>query len=371
MAGRGLDFVNQDSHSSPGPSRPARSVPPLTHKLLLLQRSAGNQAVAALILQRTPAAPAPAAATAAAAPTPAPPAQQQLSQAEIDKAVADALAAELTAFQNISVTINGPTAAANKTITIRAAYYINQGNQPNVSAARTSGQFETIRRTLQSQSMVTTSGTAYHTGRAVELGKSTPDDVAKFVEAAQAQILTYAVGKGAKKPDGHAIAATDHLTDLDSAVLQTTVQNWVHDNGVGVDCSGFVLQATIKAREAVRAKAQSQNAVVPPELSHEERSASSFRSGTARAAPTDLRVGDVWVIGTPGHHVRIVTAVRDAKTATHTDCIEFDTAESSGDVDATTVGPTSGTYQTASKTAFDPLTPSGHGDGAGNFYPMN
>jgi hypothetical protein len=203
------------------------------------------------------------------------------------------------------------------------------------------------------------------------LGKSTPDDVAKFVEAGQTQILSYAVSKGAKKPDGHAITATDHLTDLDSNVLQKTVQDWVHDNGIGVDCSGFVLQATIKAREAVRAKAQAQNAAVPPELSHEERSASSFRSGSARAAPTDLRVGDVWVIGTPGHHVRIVTGVRNAKTATNTDCIEFDTAESSGDVDATTVGPTSNTFKTASKTVFDPLTPSGHGDGAGNFYPMN
>jgi hypothetical protein len=139
--------------------------------------------------------------------------------------------------------------------------------------------------------------------------------------------------------------------------------------GVGVDCSGFVLQAAIRAREAERAAISLRNVLgglfglppqpLPPERSHRMRKAVSFRRGPRVRRPTDLRPGDAWVVR-GGGHVRIVTAVRERTLPGGRAVIEFDTAESSGDWRQPLPGPVARTWRTRSRRRFHSIRSVGH-----------
>ncbi|MCK5013000.1 MAG: hypothetical protein KAS66_04205 [Candidatus Omnitrophica bacterium] len=211
-------------------------------------------------------------------------------------------------------------------------------------------------------------------GRAVELGKATPEDVKKFVEEALSQgiIRRYAIRIGQ-------LRRGQQLTDLGQRRLPTLIQRWVRHVGIGVDCSGFVLRAAIRAREAVRTVASIAGipaaifglptVPLPPGISHRERAAASFRRGPRVRRPTDLRPGDTWVVS-GGSHIRIVSTVQRITLPNGTVVIEFTTAESSGGSRQPLPGSVARTWRTRSLRTFNPITRVGHARGArgGTFH---
>jgi hypothetical protein len=186
------------------------------------------------------------------------------------------------------------------------------------------------------------------------MGKATPDDVRAFVEEALEQGAIKAYAHATAPFSGLFLTGKTELYDLPDDTLHDVIQTWITDKGVGVDCSGFVLQAAIAIREKIQAAYTEKGLPIPAEyqaaISHEERSAASFANGTARSHPTDITLGDAWVIG--NHHVRIV-----ASTPFEVDGqIQFDADESYGDTDQTTVGPILHTWRTKSTTVFNTMT---------------
>jgi hypothetical protein len=382
---------------------------PLLGSVLQLQRKAGNQAVQRLLrisaetpsIQRQPAPPAtsgPAGATTSA--TPAVPAPmdyttmsadalrtqfgmlrflaqwplmaafapvlraeaEKVKLALISKISSEEIKALLNEFQTISVSIPGTSQtlppgqlgpAPPKQTTFHAAYYINtKAAQANIKSARDASQFGNIVKTLNAsgaKSVIQSGGKGYGAGSAVLVGKATPDNVRQFTQEAlnNGTIRKYAVQKGK-------LTGAKQLDSLSDADAQQLIQDWALANGVGVDCSGFVLQAAIRARDAVRAdltKLGVPEGEQPKALGHEERNAASFANGAKVAKPTDLRAGDAWVLNN-GHHVKIVTGVRQATNAKGDPVIEIETAESAGDSTHTSKGPIAGTKQTKSLKVF-------------------
>jgi hypothetical protein len=287
---------------------------------------------------------------------------EKIKQALIDKIVTDQIKSLLSQFQTISVFIPGTTQPlppgqlgppAPKTVTFHAAYFINTDTaKATVKTSRDTSHFGTIVKSRDESgqtSLIESGGRRYGSGTAVRVGKATPDNVRQFVQEAldNDTIRKYAFQKGK-------LAGNQQLSSLSDADAREVVQEWVIANGVGVDCSGFVLQAAVQARDAVRNELRGlgiPESKLPKELGHEERRAKSFDEGTKVAKPSDLRSGDAWVLNN-GRHVKIVIDVRQAKNAKGDPVIEFDTAESAGDSTRFATGPTQGTKQTKSLSTF-------------------
>lgn len=289
-------------------------------------------------------------------------AAEQIKQALIDKLAAEQIQTLLSEFQAISVFIPGtaqPLAAgqfgppAPKTVTFHAAYFINTDTaKAHVKTARDASSFGGLAKARNKSgdtSLIQSGGKDYGSGSAVRVGKASPEDVRQFVQAAlnDGTIRAFAVQQG-KLTGQQALSA---LSDADAAQV---VQDWVIATGVGVDCSGFVLQAAVRAREAVRAELRGLGVPedqLPGALGREERNAKSFKSGPAVIHPRDLRVGDAWVLNS-GKHVKIILAVRPATNAQGQPTIEFDTAESAGDSTHTATGPTRKTQKAKNLAQF-------------------
>ena len=179
----------------------------------------------------------------------------------------------------------------------------------------------------------------------------------RFVEEAvqNGTIRRFAIAQGT-------LAANGELESLDNAQVTHIIQEWVYTTGVGVDCSGFVLQALIRAREAVRAELTALGVPanqVPTEVSHQERSARSFRDLPRVPSPTSLRPGDAWVVHAGGH-IRIVVDVRQTTLANGRAAVEFDTAESAGGSTSSRTGQVRRTWQTRNLQDFRGLEGSFH-----------
>jgi hypothetical protein len=286
-----------------------------------------------------------------------------LSQEQIDAIVSESIQQTLHGYQNIPVRVEGtqpmaegdqgPPAQVTMTTTVKAAYYINTETARNRYGPRRGASFNRVIRAMRGElSMIQGSTSRRTAGQAVQFGKATPAEASEFINEAISQgvVQRYAVRQRVLKRG-------QQLVELPLTDLQSVIQDWVHHVGVGVDCSGFVMTATIRAREKVRA-AQAAAGVaedqLPAELSHRERNARSYRNEPQVGSPADLRVGDAWVVRN-GAHIRLVTAVRSGASGSGGAAVEFDTAESSGTSTQSTVGPTSATWRTASETTFLPV----------------
>jgi hypothetical protein len=282
-----------------------------------------------------------------------------LTEQDAAKIVSQAIADQLDSFRSIEIKVTGAAPAGGgtpptTTLIIHSAYYIDTDTaKANYHAANNFPKFQSIVDALNGESALQeASGKMYTSGTAVSGGKSTPDDIKAFVEEAIAQgaIQSYArKWYPAKFPPGK----TD-LTDLADGDLQTVIQDWVIQKGIGVDCSGFVLQAAIKARQDLQQAYTDKGLEIPAaiagDISNQERAAKEFKvEGSERKKPTEIKVGDAWVIGTT--HVRIVSALGPELASR----VQFDTAESQGGSTHTDIGPTSHTWRTASKEAFEPF----------------
>jgi hypothetical protein len=339
-----------------------------------VQRQAGNVSV----IQRQ-------AAPQAAAPV------VPLPQDLVDDIVRTRILHELNRFQNIPIDVTGQVPMAigfgmtvPVPVTIRvhvqAAYFINtQRARAHYRNRRRLADFQAIKRAIRQSGEISliesSAGGRLFAGRAVEVGKGTPEDIKTFIDEAlrQGVILRYAIRRGV-------LNRGQQLIDLGRGPLQNLIQQWIRHVGIGVDCSGFALQAAIRAREDVRAAAEFFNQMaailglpgrfqVPPEVAHRIRNARSFTGGPRVGAPTDLRPGDAWVVS-GGRHIRIVTDVREITNPDGSQLIEFDTAESSGGSTQPLPGPVARTWRTHSRATFDPITRVGGGGGnvVGSFH---
>jgi hypothetical protein len=271
---------------------------------------------------------------------------ERVKEALVDAVTSESLVLDLNAFNNIS--INVPKGEESLSITVRAAYFIHsKAGKENVQQARYKSKFSKIKKTLKKNNdislMETTKGKEMHSGTAIQFGKGTPEDVRRFVQEAvnNGTIERYARSKkklGSDKP----------LGELDAKKIQKITQQWIYDNGVGVDCSGYAVQTLFNAREKVREELAGlgvSESDMPPELSSKVRGASNFRKETRVSKPSELRPGDAWV--TPsGGHIRIVTGVKKVKRGDK-EIIEFTTAESSGGAASREKGQIAKTKRTA------------------------
>jgi hypothetical protein len=291
-----------------------------------------------------------------------------LTREEVDAIVRERIESELERFQRIPIEVTGtaPVSTEEGTseaepVTVRveveAAYFINTATaQTHYANARQAADFRAIIRALQPLgriSLIEGAGGGRTVGRSVELGKATPDEVRLFIEEALAQgsIQRYAVQTGSLLPD-------QQLIELTANDLRTVIESWINYTGVGVDCSGFVLQAAIRARQEVRATMAATGTPteqLPAEIGRAERRAASFLSGPRVTSPADLRPGDAWVVS-GGQHVRILSDVRTVTLEDGSETIEFETAESSGGSTQPAPGPIGRTWRTRSTTIFNPIT---------------
>jgi hypothetical protein len=331
-----------------------------------IQRRVNEESIATTMIQRQPAAPP------AAAPAPA------VTLTPLDQVVSASLLDTLDRFQNIPIDVPGverlpagvygPPAPVTVRVQVHAQYFINRpAARAHYRNARRTERFSAIIRALARRgemSLLEGARRRRTAGRAVELGKATPEDIKKFVEEALRQgiIRRYALRR-------RVIPRSQQLIDLTPVDLQALIQGWMQRTGVGVDCSGFVQQAAIRAGEAERSAIGMVNAItgffglpttpLPPVISPVERSAASFSRGPRVRVPTDLRPGDAWVVR-GGGHIRVVTAVREVTLQSGTTTIEFDTAESSGGSTRPEPGPVGRTWRTRSMTRFHRITAIGH-----------
>jgi len=249
-------------------------------------------------------------------------------EALIDAITSESIKLDLEAFNNIKVDV--PTGDKSVSITVRAAYFIHtDAGEENVRQARKKSKFSSIKKTLQENSnislMKTGKGKEMHSGFAVEYGKATPDDLRLFIQEAINSGAIERYAKSKKK-----LSSGKTLGDLDANTLQEVTQQWIYDNGVGVDCSGFVVQTQVNAREKVRAEMASlgvSESDMPGEITSNVRNAKSFKKEASVSKPSELRPGDAWVT-TSGGHIRILTDVKQVRRGDK-DIIEFKTAESS------------------------------------------
>ena len=291
-----------------------------------------------------------------------------LTQEEIDTIVRERIDHELERFQHIPVDVTGliPTpqedtsggVSVTRHVEVEAAYFINTSiAQSHYATPRTVADFHAISQALQHQhgqiSLIEGAGGPRSVGHAVELGKATPDDIRLFIEQALAQgaIQRYAENQ-------HMLLPGQQLIELTEYDLKTVIESWLNNTGVGVDCSGFVQQVAIRAREDVRTSlvgTGTPTAQLPPGISHQERAAASFTGGPPVTLPTDLHPGDAWVVSSGGH-IRIVSNVRTVTLPNGSQTIEFETAESSGGSTQAIPGPVRRIWRTSSMAVFDPIT---------------
>jgi len=267
-------------------------------------------------------------------------------EALIDAITSESIKLDLEAFNNIKVDV--PTGDKSVSITVRAAYFIHtDAGEENVRQARKKSKFSSIKKTLQENSnislMKTGKGKEMHSGFAVEYGKATPDDLRLFIQEAINSGAIERYAKSKKK-----LSSGKTLGDLDANTLQEVTQQWIYDNGVGVDCSGFVVQTQVNAREKVRAEMASlgvSESDMPGEITSNVRNAKSFKKEASVSKPSELRPGDAWVT-TSGGHIRILTDVKQVRRGDK-DIIEFKTAESSGGAESREKGQIAKTKRTA------------------------
>ncbi len=308
-------------------------------------------------------------------------------QSLADEVISDSVANTLQSFQQISMQVSGPlndedtqtSRLVTHEIIVKAQYFINTETGKNhFAAARRTAGFTSIKRALAQRGHVSivqsSTGGSLSSGRAVELGKGTPDDIRLFVQEAvnNGTIEQFARANGYIR-DG------EQLMVLPAWLIQVAVQHWMQETGVGVDCSGFVLQATHNARQALINHINDCNAMfmemglnfaynVPDPTDINVRSAASFRGEPAVGTPLNLRPGDTWVVS-EGGHIRVIIEVREVLKADATEAIEFVTAESSGGSTSPNPGPIRKTWQTHSLTELNPITNiSGGGDSEGSFH---
>ena len=266
-----------------------------------------------------------------------------VKEALIDAITSESLKFDLNAFNNIQVEV--PAGDKTQSLTVRAAYFIHSG-VTKVAKARKASKFSAIQKALKENGdislMKNYKDKEMASGFAIEYGKGTPADVTLVIQEAinTGAIKRYAISK--KK-----LKSGQSLGDLDAETLKEVTQQWIYDNGVGVDCSGFVVQTQYNAREKVRAELAGlgvDQSDLPPELSSKVRNAASYEKEAAVEKPSDLRPGDAWVLW-GGSHIRIVTDVRQASRKGK-DIIEFDTAESAGKGTVRHKGQIAGTKRT-------------------------
>lgn len=253
--------------------------------------------------------------------------QAKLTEDELNLIVQNNILEKLEQFRRIPIVVRGLVAQEEdmtfasftypeleQTVLVDAAYFINTNTATNNfqhNAADFRRIVRSVNASLPNQSLIV-SGVPYSRGRAVQVGKATPEDLRLFIQEAidQGIVRDYAVSVGGLSPNGQ-------LVELNASNLKLIIDSWVDQRGVGVDCSGFVLQALIDARDKIR-KAYEDRGVaraMPPSMSRSERSAASFSAGTPVTAPISLRPGDVWV-STNGGHVRVVTDKQLARVTT-------------------------------------------------------
>jgi hypothetical protein len=311
----------------------------------------------------------------------------------VDSIVSHAIISELQRFQRIPIAvanwhttqIGGVAVPYPKIyfVHVKAAYFINAATARahfGEKDRRGHRDFRRVMKALKKQGqksdMPNYKGKPRSVARTVKVGKGTPDDLRTFIQTAVSSGAVRNFARRKKK-----LAKGQKLTDLSQADAQQVIQEWVYHHGIGIDCSGFVLQAALRAREKVRETAEGVNKWmggtlfrIPPAIKPTERGAASFKSRRHRGAkvtkPTGLHPGDAWVVG-GGAHIRIVTDVRTVKRKDGSDTIEFDTAESTGGSRKVTVGPAEKTWRTASKERFGTIVlvkgPKG-GSAKGPFY---
>ena len=284
----------------------------------------------------------------------------------VDRDVTQTIEQELEAYQNIPIDVtdvpDGRSAgsAGPGGLTVQATYYINTATRrERFEPKRATSGFNEVVASLQRRDLKSiiqsTRGDSLSAGHTVRFGKATPDDLRKFVQEA--------VDQGVLRQ----VAETDvngPVVDLEEGDLQDAIQKWINYNGVGVDCSGFVLYAMIRVREQLRSAAETNNQLlewsrvphrfsVPEPFDHRIRNARSFIEGPEVTSPVELRPGDAWVTRSRAH-IRIVTAVREVTLADGTNTFEFDTAESTSV--GVQPGPIARTWRTESTTAFHQIT---------------
>jgi hypothetical protein len=237
-----------------------------------------------------------------------------------------------------------PTAVTRQ-VTVHAVYFINKKTvDAEIGAAREQSGFADIADKLADRlSELNGSDDArMAAGRAVEIGKATPEDVKLFVDQAIAEgaVRQYALGRGM-------LDEGSVLVGLAEDTLQQVIQGWIDDTRVGVDCSGLANIILVRAREAVRAEMIAAGVpaeMIPPELKRRQYAA----DGKPVNKPTAMRPGDIWITN-EGKHVRLVMELREATDRRGRPVIEFKTAESAT---KDGLGPTDKTWQTESMAAI-------------------
>jgi hypothetical protein len=293
---------------------------------------------------------------------------------QINSIVVSSLLSILHSFQNIPIEISGVGTdlvggVVNKTkkVAVKSKYYINsEAGSANYQNKRQEANFNRIIGSLRNQKRISIikseEGRALTSGRAVELGKGTPEDIRLFVQEAVSNgtIENYGISKGKLLPG-------QLLVDLPLNDLSQLIENWMEYTGVGVDCSGFVLQAAKHARQALRSSISSFNSFhaiigtdfqyeIPAEVRENIRNASSFTNGPEVTSPIYIKPGDAWV--TPDRrHIRIVIEAYRATKPDGTPCFEIVSAESSGGGTQPLPGPVRRVWQTFSLETITPLTP--------------
>ncbi len=309
---------------------------------------------------------------------------------EADAIVGKSLIETLHRFQTIPirvqgvVNIEGPSGARcteqTKLINVSAHYFINTSTaRHHYRKARRQQNFSAIVNALRKRkelSIIRSSkDKALNKGRAVEVGKGSPDDIKAFVEEALSQdiIKRYGVSIGA-------MTENQQLIDLPKSNIQILIQDWMRQTGIGVDCSGFVVQAAYHAREAIRADLETKNQSLEARDSSDRydiagarelkvRNAQSFTSGQEVESPIDMRPGDAWVVSN-GSHIRIVTSIQQFTKGDGVGAIRFETAESSGSSKQAMPGPTRRIWKTFSIDTFEPIkrVDGSGGNVEGSFY---
>ena len=276
---------------------------------------------------------------------------------ETDRIVSAAVLAQLHDFNQIAIDVApapGTPTAAPITVVVHAVYFINTPSAwAHYAAARRQDylsqgvdEFSELVRVLDRRDSVLEPGhedRRYSAGLAVQVGKATPEDVRRFVEEALERGVIERYARHQRR-----LSNAQQLTGLPPALLAAVIQDWIADTGVGVDCSGFVLQAAIRARDAVRRESGRRGVPAPPEVDHKERYAVAFCEGPAVRSASELRPGDAWVLGT--EHVRIVSSVLRVG-----DQLQFSSAESSGTSTSPTPGLVSRTWLTRDLERLHPI----------------
>jgi hypothetical protein len=320
------------------------------------------------------------------------------SQEEIDEIVSATIAETLEAYNSIPVTVReerplpgaagggngtGPTiettsgdveggappaaegapGPATETVTketkVRAVYYINATDKELSETRKQAGFGEIVKSLGDQTSELNGKDGRLSAGNAVRFGKASPEDLALFVNKAvkSGSIHKYAVQTGR-------LGQSDLLVDLGDEALQQVIQDWMYHVKAGVDCSGLVNIALVRAREKLR---EQMRAAGTPEEDLPRSLARGQRpyKGQEVTRAADLRPGDLWVTN-KGKHVRVVMEVYESTDKRDRPVIEFLTAESAT---SDSLGPTDKRWRTASMDKIQKITNiEGKGPSDGDFY---